>query len=279
MASTLRTTLPRPASAARRPWRRSRATEPLLGLTGIACLVVVLQIVPSLGLVDETQFPPFSTMISALGDQLSTPAFWSGLGSTLRGWAIGLAASMVAGLALGFVIGGVKLLREATGSTIEFLRPIPSVALVPLAVLLFGTSMRSTLLLVIYGAFFQVLIQVLYGTQDVDPVARDTARSYRLSRWTQLRVVTWPTALPYVLTGFRLAATVGLVLEVTGELVIGSPGIGSSIAVARSAGQIPPIYALIIVTGLLGVAVNVAARMIERRLLRWHPSVREEALT
>src|SRR5690606_15794782 len=127
--------------------------------------------------------------------------------------------------------------------------PIPSVALIPLAVLLYGTDMKATLLLVVYAAFWQVLVQVLYGVQDVDPVARETARSYRFSAWTQVRTLIWPTALPYIMTGFRLAAAVALILEITGELIIGSPGLGKQIAVAQSSGAVDTMYALVIVTG------------------------------
>src|SRR5690606_9768643 len=133
---------------------------------------------------------------------------------------------LVAGVVLGIVIGSAPLLRAATASTIEFLRPIPSVALIPLAVLLFGTDMRSTLLLVVYASFWQVLVQVLYGVRDVDPVADQTARMYRFRPLTRVRKVIWPTALPYVMTGFRLGASVALILEITGELIIGSPGLG-----------------------------------------------------
>jgi ABC-type nitrate/sulfonate/bicarbonate transport system permease component len=178
---------------------------------------------------------------------------------------------------LGVVIGSIPMLRAATNSTIEFLRPIPSVALIPLAVLLYGTDMRATLLLVVYASFWQVLVQVLYGVQDVDPVARETSRSYRFRTLTRVRTVIWPTALPYVVTGFRLAAAVALILEVTGELIIGSPGLGNLIAVAQSSGAVASMYALVVVTGLIGVTVNVVARQVERRVLRWHPSIRREA--
>jgi ABC-type nitrate/sulfonate/bicarbonate transport system permease component len=88
--------------------------------------------------------------------------------------------------------------------------------------------------------------------------------------------VLWPTALPYVFTGVRLAASVALVLAVTAELVIGAPGLGQSIAVAQTSGAVPTMYALIAVTGLLGVAINLAARAFERRSLAWHQSVRGE---
>jgi ABC-type nitrate/sulfonate/bicarbonate transport system permease component len=129
---------------------------------------------------------------------------------------------------------------------------------------------------VVYASFWQMLIQVMYGVQDVDPVAADTARSYRLGFVRRVRSLIWPTALPYVVTGFRLAAAVALVLEITGELVIGTPGLGKLIGVAQSSGAVAPMYALVIVTGGLGVIVNLLARVAERRLLRWHPSVRSQ---
>lgn len=260
--------------------RGGRRHRPLptwaLGLAGLVCLMAVVELAPRAGLVEERFLPPFSEMVSALFDQAGTSVFWQALLETLRGWAIGLAIAMVAGVVLGIVVGGVPLLRAAMSSTIEFLRPIPSVALIPLAVLLYGTEMRSTLLLVVYASFWQVLLQVLYGVQDVDPVARETARSYRFRPLTQVRTVIWPTALPYVMTGFRLGAAVALILEITGELVIGSPGLGKQIAVAQTSGAVASMYALVIVVGLIGVVVNVIARTTERRALRWHPSVRRE---
>lgn len=263
--------------AAGAPPRRRRApSNAVLGVLGLLGLVVVLEVLPRTGIVDSRFLPPFHEIAQALGEQIRLPEFWTALTDTLRGWAIGLGIAMVAGIVLGVVIGSIPVLRAATNSTIEFLRPIPSVALIPLAVLLYGTDMRATLLLVVYASFWQVLVQVLYGVQDVDPVARETARSYRFRTFTRVRTVIWPTALPYVVTGFRLAAAVALILEVTGELIIGSPGLGNLIAVSQSSGAVASMYALVVVTGLIGVTVNVIARQVERRVLRWHPSIRRE---
>jgi ABC-type nitrate/sulfonate/bicarbonate transport system permease component len=247
-----------------------------LGLAGLAGLCALLELVPRLGLVPARYLPPLSQIVAALAEQAHDGAFWAALGDTLRGWALGLAIALALGVALGLLIGASERLRAATNSTVEFLRPIPSVALIPLAVLLYGTDIRSKLLLIVYASFWQVLIQVIDGVQDVDPVARETARSYRLGAWAQLRHVTWPSALPYVLTGVRLAATVALVLAITAELIIGSPGLGKQIAVAQSSGAVAAMYALVIVTGLVGVAVNVLARALERRVLAWHTSVRAD---
>jgi ABC-type nitrate/sulfonate/bicarbonate transport system permease component len=242
-----------------------------LGVAGLGGFLVLLEVAPRSGLVPERYLPPTSRIAGALADELGQASFWTALGDTLEGWAIGLAVAVAAGVGLGLLIGSVPALRAATASTIEFLRPIPSVALIPLAVLLFGTDLRSKLLLVVYASFWQVLIQVLYGTQDVDPVAMDTAHSYRLGRWARIRHVVWPTTLPYAVTGFRLAAAVALVLAVTAELIIGSPGLGKEIAVAQTSGAVPAMYALVVVAGLLGVGVNLAARALERRVLAWHP--------
>lgn len=255
---------------------REKAATPLRGATGLVGLAVLLEVLPHTGLVSADYLPPASEMGRALWRLLAQEAFWTAFGDTLTGWGIGLALAVVAGVAAGIVIGSVPLLRAATASTIEFLRPIPSVALIPLAVLLYGTDLRSKLLLVVYASFWQVIVQVLAGMQDVDPVAEDTARSYRMGAWGRVRYVMWPTALPYVMTGVRLAATVALVLAITAELVIGSPGLGNQIAVAQTSGAVPDVYALVLVTGLLGIAINLVARTVERRTLHWHQSVRRE---
>jgi ABC-type nitrate/sulfonate/bicarbonate transport system permease component len=247
-----------------------------LGAAGLAAFLLLGEAVPRLGLVKEAYFPPTSEIAGALGDELADSAFWTALGDTLTGWAVGLAVAACAGVVAGVVISVVPYLREATASTIEFLRPIPSVALIPLAVLLYGTELRSVLLLVVYASFWQILIQTLYGVQDVDPVAEETARSYGLGTWARIRYVLWPTALPYVMTGLRLAAAVALILTITAELVIGAPGLGARIAVAQTSQAVPDMYALIVVTGVLGLLINVGARSVERRALAWHQSVRGE---
>ena len=269
---------PQAGAAPAEPRRRWDSSAAVLGLLGLLALIALGEILPRIGVVPRRFFPTTSEIAVALVDQLGEPSFWSDLLDTLQGWALGLAIASVAGIVLGILIGSSHVLRELTASTIEFLRPIPSVALIPLAVLLFGTSIESKLLLVVYAAFFQMLIQVLYGVQDVDPVAMDTARSYRLGRWARIRHVVWPTALPYVMTGLRLAAAVALILAVTAELIIGNPGIGNRLATAQSSGAVDVTYALVVVAGLLGMIVNLGARWVERRALSWHTSQRAEVV-
>jgi len=248
----------------------------LLGLIGLVSFAALLEIAPRIGLVPGRYVPPTSRIAVALADQASRSGFWRALVDTLRTWALGLLIAVVAGVAAGVAIGSVPALRAIASSTVEFLRPIPSVALIPLVVVLYGIGITSTVVLVVYASFWQVLVQVLHGVADVDPVARDTARSYRLGRRRQIVHLVWPTALPYVVTGVRLAASVALVLAITGELVIGSPGLGSAIAVAQASDAVPAMYALIVVTGLIGLLANLLTRAVERRVLAWHPAIRRE---
>ncbi|HEU4734947.1 MAG TPA: ABC transporter permease [Kofleriaceae bacterium] len=258
------------------PEVRSRAALGALGLVGVA---LIFELVPRIGLVSPRYLPPVSAMLAALVHEARAAGFWQALLETLRGWALGLAIAVTAGALAGVVIGSVRGLAAATASTIEFLRPIPSVALIPIAVLLYGAQLRSTLLLVVYASLWPVLVQAIHGVADVDPVARDTARVYRLSRWAEVRYLVLPTALPYLMTGLRLSASVALILAITSELVIGAPGLGKELGLAMASSAVPAMYALVLVIGLLGVVINAGFRALERRVLAWHTSVRREAVT
>lgn len=248
------------------------------GVIGIVVFLGIWELIPTLGIVQATYLPPASEVLATLVVDFTLTAFWVAVGETLLAWFIGLLAAVLLALVLGLVIGMSPFLRRATNSTIEFLRPIPSVALIPLAVLLFGTKIESSLMLIIYACFWQVLIQVLYGVADVDNVAMQTARSYGFSRFQRIRDVIFPTMLPYLMTGIRLGAAVALILAITAELIIGSPGLGKEIQLAQSGGAIAGMYALIVATGLLGVVINLCMRVVEKRVLSWHASVRGEVI-
>ncbi len=269
---------PRAKDLARAPRVKSKGLpKPVLGLIGVLVFLGAWEMLPVLGVIQAKYLPPASEVLTALVADLGMTAFWVAVGETMTAWALGLAIAVVLGLVLGLVIGMSPFLRRFTNSTIEFLRPIPSVALIPLAVLLFGMKIESSLLLIVYACFWQVLIQVLYGVADVDNVAMQTARSYGFSYWQRVRDVVFPTMLPYLMTGIRLAASVALILAITAELLIGSPGLGNEITLAQSGGAIAGMYALILATGFLGVGINGVTRVVEKRVLSWHPSVRGEA--
>src|SRR5919201_5446282 len=140
----------------------------------------------------------------------------------MEGWALGLGIAAAAAIPLGIVLGSSILAYRSLRAVIEFLRPIPSVALIPLAVLVYGTGLESKVFLAVYASFWPILMQALNGVQDVDPVTMDTARSFGFGRLARLRRVTLPSSLPYVATGLRISSAVALILAVTAALVISS---------------------------------------------------------
>jgi ABC-type nitrate/sulfonate/bicarbonate transport system permease component len=262
--------------ASRAPRARRTTRKVLLGVTGIAGFLLTWQLIPTLGIVDPRFLPYATDTLARLVTEALDLEFWRNIGRTMTAWAIGLGIASLAAIVLGTIIGLIPILRRGTHSTVEFLRPIPSVALIPLAILLFGFQLPAALVIIVYASFWQVFVQVLYGVADVDTIARDTARSFGLSRREQIFSLVLPTALPYVMTGLRLGAAVALILAITAELTIGTPGIGREIVFAQGASDFTRVYALVIVTGLIGLVVNMGFRLIERRALSWHQSVRGE---
>ena len=244
---------------------------PWLSVLGVLAL---FELLPRVGVLPSDHFPPISETLSTLFDQLGESRFWEAVGNTLEGWALGLGIAAGLAIPIGIVIGSSRLLYRASRGLIEFLRPIPSVALIPLAILIYGTGLQSKVFLAAFASFWQVLVATLYGVQDVDPVATDTARSFGFSRPQRLLRVTLPSAIPYIATGIRIASAVSLILTVTAELVIGAAGLGRSINLARSGGNEELMYALILATGVLGLLLNAVFQRVERRVLHWHPSQR-----
>ncbi|MEQ3549800.1 ABC transporter permease [Pseudonocardia nematodicida] len=248
-----------------------------LPVGGVAVALAIFELVPRAGLVDDRFLPPVSSMLVALLGMVSDGSLRLPVGQTLLGWALGLGLAVLVALPLGILIGSVFLLFRATRSIVEFLRPVPSVALIPLAVLVFGVGLESKVFLAAWAATWPILLQTLYGVRDVDPVATETARSFKVPARTRLCRVILPSALPYVATGVRISAAVALILVVTAELVLGAPGLGQQINIARQSAAVETMYGLIIVTGLIGWGLNAAMARVEARLLAWHPSHREQA--
>lgn len=259
------------------PARSRRAVRKVvLGIAGVIGFLLTWQALPATGILNPEYFPYATETLARIGREAGDLEFWRNVGRTLTAWGIGLAMATVLALILGTVIGMVPLLRRGTHTTVEFLRPIPSVALIPLAILSYGINLQAALVIIVFASFWQVFVQVLYGVADIDSVARDTAKSFGLTPAAQLRSLILPTALPYLMTGLRLAASVALILAVTAEMTIGNPGLGQKLMLSYNNGDKVGMFAIVIVTGILGLLVNIIFSIIERRALFWHQSVRGE---
>jgi ABC-type nitrate/sulfonate/bicarbonate transport system permease component len=243
----------------------------------VVCVLALWELVVGIGLLNDRHVPSMSDTVAELVRLLGAGDFWSAVGNTMQGWALGLGIAAALAIPLGILIGSSPVVYRSVRFVVEFLRPIPSVALVPLAVLIYGVGLESKVFLAAFASFWPLFVQTLYGVQDIDPVATDTARSFGLGRLERLWRIKLPSAVPYIATGLRISSSVALILAVTAEIVIGSAGLGRSINVARSSGAIELMYALIITTGVLGWLLNILATQAERRVLHWHPSQRQVA--
>jgi ABC-type nitrate/sulfonate/bicarbonate transport system permease component len=246
----------------------------VVGLVGVAVVMAVLELIARVGLLPARWFPPVTVVFGALAQLVVTTQLWVEVGRTLLGWVLGLGIAVVLAVPAGMAIGTVPVLYHAFRVVIEFLRPVPSVALVPAAVLLFGFGTDMKVFLAAFGAFWPLLFQALYGVRDVNPGALETARAYGLGVVARFLWISLPSTLAYVATGLRISSAIALILAVTAELVVGAPGLGRAIAAAHTAGQVATMYALIMVTGTVGWLLNMGFQRVESRLLHWHPSQR-----
>ncbi|MFE4664655.1 ABC transporter permease [Streptomyces sp. NPDC056716] len=274
----------RPGRAARlRP--AGRPAAPRTGATLLAhrllCVAAALglwQAVVALGVAPPSALAAPSAVFPELVAVFPTAEFWADIGDTLRSWVTGLAISLAVAVPVGLALGASDLAYRMSRFTIDFLRTIPPVSLIPLSLLLYGASERMALILIVFGSVWPVLMQTMYGVHQVDPVARDATRAYRLSRRDVIFALVLPSAAPFIATGIRIAATMSLLLAIGAELIGGAPGIGRAIALALESGDIPRMYAFVVVSAVLGVLLNLAMVTCERRLLGWHPSHRPRVL-
>lgn len=229
-------------------------------------------------LLPRENFVPPTEIAEAFWAQVQTSSFWSALLATIQGWAGGLGAATLVAVPIGMLIGAVPWLWRSLRLLIEVLRPLPAIAVLPLLLLLLGSGLDLRIVFVMIAAFWPLLIQAMYGVQNIDATARDMARVYRLGSADRVRFIVLPSALPYLTTGMRLAAVFALGGAVAVELIVGGDdGVGASIAFAQVYGQNDVMFAYVFTAGLLGLLINVLFRAVERRVLVWHASERKVA--
>jgi sulfonate transport system permease protein len=186
----------------------------------------------------------------------------------LLGW--GLAGAL--GVLLGVGIGVSSTLRAWVGPTLEFIRPLPASAVMPLAISLWGLSGPMVLAVVAFGAMWPVLLATVHGIAAVHDGHRELARALQLSRAAFVLKIGLPNALPDILAGLRLALTVSLIVSVVGEMIASQPGLGQAILLAARSFRASELYAGIALLGAVGFVSNALLAAAERRLLKWqHP--------
>jgi NitT/TauT family transport system permease protein len=248
----------------------------LRGAAGIAGFLLLVEVAGLLGIISRSALPLVSAVLWRTVLLAGDGRFMADLGATVEAWAVGLAITVAAGVPLGVLLGSLPGVRVATQAVVEFLRPVPSVALILLVSLLLGPGLRLAATLIVYGAIWPVLYNTIAGIDDVDPVALETHRAFGFSRLQAVWMVSLPSAAPFIGTGIRLASSVALILDIaTGYITgpINGPGIGAYISQeSTGADNLTVILAATVWAGILGLVLDVLLTTVQRRLLRWHHS-------
>ncbi|MBV8635105.1 MAG: ABC transporter permease subunit, partial [Burkholderiaceae bacterium] len=184
----------------------------------------------------------------------------------------GLALGGGAGLALGLLTGSFKIAETLFDTTLQMVRNIPALALIPLVILWFGIDEWSKLFLLAIGVFFPMYLNTFHGIRAIDKNLLEMARSYGLSGWPLYRDVILPGAMPSILVGVRFSLGLVWVLLIVAETISAQSGIGYMTMNAREFMQTDVVLLGILLYAFLGKGADVASRLLERRCLRWHPS-------
>jgi NitT/TauT family transport system permease protein len=246
------------------------------GLVGLIGFLALWELISRTGLVRADFLPPPSQVGVRLVELIIDRGFVADVVATLLAWAIALAIATVVAVPVGLVLGQVPLLRRSTQSLVEFLRPIPSVALIPLVLILLGNGPQSKITLAVYAAVWPILFNTVYALGEIDPQRIEAARSFGLGRGAVLRRVALPSAAPFVMTGIRLSAAVALIVVVTTELIAGGRGggLGQFIAVSRSGGgAMDVVLAGALTAGIIGYLVNIGLERAQSHWLGWSEEV------
>jgi len=233
-------------------------------------LFIALEALTRAELVTPDYLPPASEILGETVLLLGRSVFWSAFWSTMQACIIGLALATLLAVPLGLVLGLSKWAHNAAITIVELLRPIPSVALIPLAILVWGRGTEMKVALIVYACVWPILFNTIYGTHHVDPIASDTAQVFGMGRTKTMWRVHLPAASPFIFTGIRIAASVALILAVSTEIIAGgADGLGIQLELARNFGDLKLSYAFTIVIGLVGLAMHFIFEAFERRRFAW----------
>lgn len=236
----------------------------------IVSLAVVLAIWEVFGArVDQSLFTTPSKIAVAAVDMITSGELWTYLAPSLVVLAIGLTLAAIVGVIVGLLLARFWVLDIALGVYVTFLYSIPSVALVPLIVLWAGFETTAKVLILFLFAFFPMVINTYQGVKNVDHKLLEVGRSFRCSEWQLWKNIVLPGALPFIVTGLRLALGRGLIGMVLADLYTAISGIGYLIVRTASTYQVDKMFVPVVTLGLLGVTLTALLRFVEVKVAPW----------
>jgi ABC-type nitrate/sulfonate/bicarbonate transport system permease component len=223
-------------------------------------------------------FPPLTSILTTFADIWLFERMGSDVAPSLARMGLGYAIAVVVAVAAGVSLGLLRRGRLVAGPIVEFLRAIPPPALLPFAILVFGTSTDMKVFIIAFVCLWPILLNTIDGVTSVDPTLRETTRVYGVRRIDRIRLVVMPAAAPQIFAGMRTSLSLALILMVISEMVASTNGIGYFVLQAQRRFNMPEMWSGIFMLGILGYVLNAGFVLIERRVLRWHRGARASAL-
>jgi ABC-type nitrate/sulfonate/bicarbonate transport system permease component len=243
--------------------------RPLAGAASLLALLLAWQAASMLRFIPPTFLPAPSAVAVSLWHLALTGELWQHLGASLGRLAIGWSLGTAAGLAVGLAAGLSSRARSPANAIVSALFPIPKIALVPLFIIWFGVGECSKIAVLAFGVFFPTVINTVAGVDGVPRNLIRMAQSFGLSNAAIIRKVVLPGALPTILSGFRITASLAIILLVAAEMIGAQFGIGAFVLAAGNLYDTAALLAGIVVLSMLGLAVAWVLGWLERKLLAW----------
>jgi len=216
-------------------------------------------------------FPPLSLMLQSFAqDWLNPQGLATNLVPSLYLMGVAYFSAVVVGVVLGTILGLVGPLERATRPLFEILRAIPGVALLPVFVLLFGIGQEMKIVFIAFGSLWPILLNTVDGVRGIEPMLFDVARVFKVGRVRRLTSIILPGAAPQIYAGARTSLSIALIILVVSETIGANGGIGFFLLQAERNFLITSMWGAIIALGVLGYLLNIAFRIVEGVVLRWH---------
>ncbi len=239
-------------------------------------LVAVWQAASSLGWLSTRVLPAPSAVVRAAWELTASGELWTHVKVSAGRALAGLAIGGGLGLLLGLLTGSLRWAETLLDSSIQMVRNIPALALIPLVILWFGIDESAKLFLIAVSVFFPVYLNTFHGIRNVDPALIEMGRTYGLTRWQLYRDVVLPGALSSILVGLRFSLGLMWVILIVAETISAQSGIGYLTMNAREFLQTDIVLVGILLYALLGKLADVFARALEQWWLRWHPGYQKK---
>ena len=220
---------------------------------------------------DNPNFPRLSTILVEFRDMWLFSDFGTHVVPSLKRIALGFGIATVLGVGLGIPLGMSRWTRSLAMPHVEYWRAMPPPALLPISiVLLHSIGDVQKVSFIAFFCLFPILLNTMDGVRAIDPTLIDTARSFNVPRWERIRRLVFPAALPQISAGMRTSLSLAVIIMVVSEYFSSTSGVGYVLLNSKNTFQFTPMWAAILLIGLLGYLLNVLFMLAERRILAWH---------